>query len=77
MELTVWIHVVCVCVCVFWLLALGGMASIATGCGWVKTPSITAAPGTTQGNVYTRDLAQCQASRGVYLTDEEQEPSVL
>lgn len=28
-------------------------------------------------SAYTRDLAQCQASRGIYLTDEEQEPSVF
>lgn len=64
----------CVCVCV---LAFGGMVSISTGCGWVKTPGITAAPGTTQGDKYTRDLAQCQASKGIYLTDEEEEPSVF
>lgn len=44
MALTVWIFVMCVC---FWLLAFGGMASISTECGSVKTPSITAAPGTT------------------------------
>lgn len=52
------------------VLAFGGMVSISTGCGWVKTPGITAAPGTTQGDEYRRDLAQCQASKGIYLTDE-------